>query len=179
MPLEKAYVGARHIGLKITFLRNDGSPLDLSSASMSARIQNLAPGGSTVASDGIYTVLAGASLSISAAANSIPIALTIANHGLVNGTTVKVAGGLGLTNMNGLWFINVLDINTIQLNGSVGNGTYTGGGVLTPNVSQFQWAYGAADLAAAGNFEIQFKALYGDGSFELSQVETWQVAPAI
>jgi hypothetical protein len=44
---------------------------------------------------------------------------------------------------------------------------------------QFTWAYGTNDVAAAGHYEVQFKATYGDGKFDLSFIETWRVEKAL
>ncbi len=65
------------------------------------------------------------------ATNTSPIQITAAGHGLVNGNYVVIDGVLGNTAANGLHPISVINANTFSLNGSVGNGTYSGGGTWT------------------------------------------------
>lgn len=43
----------------------------------------------------------------------------------------------------------------------------------------FDWAYSAADVAAAGAYRVQFVATYGDGLNDKTLVEKWVVEPAI
>lgn len=62
-----------------------------------------------------------------------PIVITTsANHGYVTGDRVRIAGVLGNTNANGHWTITVNNMmpNQFSLNGSTGNGAYTGGGTV-------------------------------------------------
>jgi hypothetical protein len=51
--------------------------------------------------------------------------------------------------------------------------------ITSPTGGQFTWAYGTNDVAAAGHYEVQFKATYGDGKFDLSFIETWRVEKAL
>jgi hypothetical protein len=51
--------------------------------------------------------------------------------------------------------------------------------ITSPIEGQFTWAYGTGDVAAAGHYEVQFKATYGDGKFDLSFIETWRVEKAL
>lgn len=60
---------------------------------------------------------------ISAATNEDPVVCTIANHGFTNGDTVLVVGATGLTTINGINTITVIDTNTFSIPVS-GNGTY-------------------------------------------------------
>lgn len=66
---------------------------------------------------------------VTAASNATPIAVTTsAAHGLSTGQQAIIQGVLGNTNANGTWTLTVTGANTFTLNGSTGNGAYTGGG---------------------------------------------------
>lgn len=39
----------------------------------------------------------------------------------------------------------------------------------------FQWSFSAADVATAGRYEVQFKATYGSGLYDVSFPERWVV----
>lgn len=74
-------------------------------------------------------------LAISNVSNGTPIQVTTASaHGLATGDTVTVLGALGVPAANGTWTITVLGANSFTLNGSVGSGTYLGGGVIEGGV---------------------------------------------
>lgn len=71
------------------------------------------------------------------ASNTTPIVITSTNHGLTNGTKVYVVGAKGNTNANTPtsgpnkdkpWTIGNVTVDTFELVGTSGNGTYTGGG---------------------------------------------------
>lgn len=72
-------------------------------------------------------------LAISAATNATPIVITIPAHGVPVGdvTTVTVTGVIGNTGANGTWVAEAVTATTLKLRNSVGNGTYTSGGVAT------------------------------------------------
>jgi hypothetical protein len=65
---------------------------------------------------------------ITGATNAGPIVITSNGHGLANNARVNITGVTGNTNANGDWVITVVDANNFSLNGSNGNGNYTGGG---------------------------------------------------
>lgn len=68
---------------------------------------------------------------ISGATNAAPIVVhTGVSHGLSSGNVVSIEGVLGNTAANGVWTITVVDATHFSLNGSSGNGAYTGGGQL-------------------------------------------------
>jgi hypothetical protein len=67
---------------------------------------------------------------IAAATNATPIVITCTTHGYSTGDTVVVSAAAGNTNANGTWEITVSDANTFSLNGSAGNATYTGSGLV-------------------------------------------------
>ena len=77
--------------------------------------------------------------SVTGASDASPIVITSPNNGLVTGETVSVGGVLGNTSANGTFTITVLNANQFQLNGTTGNGTYTGGGewAYSPNNSSY------------------------------------------
>jgi hypothetical protein len=66
---------------------------------------------------------------ISDASNETPIKITATAHGFSTGNQVIVSGVLGNTNANGGYLATVVDVNSFTLDGSTGNGTYTGGGI--------------------------------------------------
>lgn len=64
-----------------------------------------------------------------------PIVITTSStQGLVSGDVLTVSGVLGNTAANGTFAITVIDGTTFSLNGTVGNGDYTGGGQWSRNV---------------------------------------------
>jgi len=66
---------------------------------------------------------------ISNATNAAPIQITTTvAHGYVTGQSVSIADVSGNTAANGTWIITTSGGTTFTLNGSVGNGAYTGGG---------------------------------------------------
>jgi hypothetical protein len=74
------------------------------------------------------------------AANGSPIGITTVNHQLTSGQQVIIAGANGNTNANGSWTVTVTGPNTFTLNGSVSNGTYSGGGTWsTTYVTDLQY----------------------------------------
>jgi hypothetical protein len=50
--------------------------------------------------------------------------------------------------------------------------------IVTAASGIFSWAYAAGDVDAAGEFEVQFKADYGGGLYDLSFAEPWLVVAA-
>ena len=65
---------------------------------------------------------------LTAASNTSPIVITSPGHGLFTGNFVVIDGVLGNTAANGFYRITRLTSDTFQLDGSTGNGNYTGGG---------------------------------------------------
>jgi photosystem II stability/assembly factor-like uncharacterized protein len=68
---------------------------------------------------------------ISGASNTSPIQITSTGHGLATGHFVVVNGVAGNTAANGMFRVSVTGSNTFTLEGSAGNGAYTGGGTWT------------------------------------------------
>lgn len=90
------------------------------------------------ADDHMYQASYNNGYTVSAATNTSPIAITnSAQHGYTTGQIVTITGAVGNTAANGTWVITVTGLTTFTLNGSTGNGTYTGGGVtyLDGNIS--------------------------------------------
>lgn len=108
-------------------------------------------------------------LSIPAATNTAPIVITTpTTHGLITGMQIQISGiqhtqtvpppPLVESSANGIFTITVITPFTFSLNGSVGNGTYLGGGEYTflvgpavadgdallgsPLVARIQWGVG-------------------------------------
>lgn len=105
--------------------------LDVNTVNLPVRFVN------TYTSGGTLTQLGNA---IENASNAAPIVITTTGHGLTNGQLVKVDGVGGNTTANGTWTVNVLDADTFELNGSIDNGTYNGGGVWITGVSTLTYS---------------------------------------
>lgn len=73
-------------------------------------------------------------LVISGATNTTPIVLTTVPHGQPLGylTWMEVTGVTGNAGANGSWVTEALSPTTLKLRASIGNGTYSGGGLATP-----------------------------------------------
>lgn len=88
----------------------------------------------------VSTAATGPVVSITAATNANPgVVTTGANHNLVVGQPVTIAGVLGMAQINGAWTVNTVPTSTsltLALNGVPVNttafGVYTSGGTLTP-----------------------------------------------
>lgn len=65
---------------------------------------------------------------VTGAQNASPVVITAEAHGYETGDTIDVYGVTGTKAANGTWTITVVDGNRISLNGSTGDGAYTGGG---------------------------------------------------
>jgi uncharacterized delta-60 repeat protein len=115
---------------------------------------------------------------ITNATNTGPIVITSANHNLISGTQVTISGVGGNTNANGTFAVTVVDKNTFFLNGSTGNGAYTGGGTWTVTsdkawnfaVARLDAVNGLLDSSFAGKGIVSldfFQALFGGRSYGL------------
>jgi hypothetical protein len=90
----------------------------------------VAPSSPSTTSQGSPVLLGATALIISGATNASPIALQYSGGTITNGETVVVSGVLGNYAANGTFVATVVDGSHVTLNGSVGNGTYTGGGQI-------------------------------------------------
>src|SRR5262249_18622792 len=88
------------------------------------------------------------------ATNASPIVITSANHRLTTGAQVVINGVVGNTAANGTFTISVVDANRFSLNGSSGNGAYTGGGV-------WQWLSVAPGVRSALRGQSLARNMYG------------------
>jgi hypothetical protein len=68
---------------------------------------------------------------VTGATDTSPIQLTLKNHQLLTGATIKVVNVGGQTGANGVWVIDVIDANTVSLRDSFTSDVYTGGGTWT------------------------------------------------
>lgn len=69
-----------------------------------------------------------ASKSITNATNTSPIVITSTGHGLATGNTITIVNVGGNGAAKGTFVVTVIDANSFSLNGSSGDGAYTGGG---------------------------------------------------
>lgn len=77
-----------------------------------------------------FTTVSSAGFTITNATNASPIVITTSTpHGFVTGQIVNIGGVQGNLNANGTFTITLLTGTTFSLDGSVGNGVYTGGGI--------------------------------------------------
>jgi hypothetical protein len=84
---------------------------------------------------------------VEGATNATPIVITSTAHGFSNGDLVAITGVGGNTAANGNFAISSVAANTFELDGSVGNGAYTSGGLFwRRSASEFIDAYSAARL---------------------------------
>jgi hypothetical protein len=75
---------------------------------------------------------------VTGASNATPIVITTGSTGqLQNGMQVTIAGVNGNTAANGTFTVSNVTATTFQLDGSAGNGTYTGGGKWRAPVPQY------------------------------------------
>ncbi len=123
---------------------------------------------------------------ITGATNAAPIQITSANHGLANGDRVAIADVTGNTAANGNFTVTVSSPSAFTLNGSAGNGDWTGGGRVVacapaePNCSaenrrtdfsRYKSVANATDSAARGfvkpanRFDVVAGQAYQAGSF--------------
>lgn len=69
---------------------------------------------------------------ITGASNAAPILVTTATgHGVIDVSWGTIAGIIGNVAANGGWILEPVTATQLRLRGSVGNGTYAGGGTLT------------------------------------------------
>lgn len=131
-------------------------------------------GGAPTAKSGTATV--------TAATNASPIVLTATGHGLAEYDLVNVTSVGGNTAANGVWFVHVVDANTVNLLGSTGNAAYTSGGIITKTALVYapvdaQPSFSAYSYRAPGS--PAQRALSGavakTGTFHLNEdIATWQ-----
>jgi hypothetical protein len=71
--------------------------------------------------------------SIFSISNASPIVVTLSgvNAMVINGEQVKIAGAAGNTAANGTWAVTGIDLISFSLDGSTGNGSYSGGATIT------------------------------------------------
>lgn len=80
--------------------------------------------------------LAGSTIGVVSITKANPgVVVTDLNHGYATGQVVEINGALGMTAVNGVPFtVTVVDEKTFSIGvDTTGYGTYTGGGVVTPN----------------------------------------------
>jgi hypothetical protein len=104
-----------------------------------------------------YLIQFDAQLTITDATNANPIVVTTAlDHGLATGASVTITRVAGDTAANGTFTITVTSPTTFSLNGSAGNGAYTGGGQVAASGMTVETARDALFLRRP---EIQYVGL--------------------
>jgi hypothetical protein len=86
-----------------------------------------------------------------------PIQITANNHGYKTGQKIIIVGVGGITAANGNWTVTVIDPNTFTLNGSIGSGTYTSGGVAV----NLDWGGCHVWISPDNQNYVQVGAMYG------------------
>jgi hypothetical protein len=86
-----------------------------------------------------------------------PIQITANNHGYKTGQKIIITGVGGVTAANGNWTITVIDPNTFTLNGSIGSGAYTSGGVAV----NLDWGGCHVWISPDNQNYLQVGAMYG------------------
>lgn len=110
------------------------------------------------------------SWTVTGATNASPIVLTLsASHTFKVGQRVycfgftgNTAPNIGLGGVTGEWTVQAVSSTTVTLQGSTGNGTYTGGGTIARRFSNVA-AWAAGTTALGGNIEVG--ELYDDADF--------------
>ena len=78
---------------------------------------------------------------VTGASNTAPITITTSEaHGFVTGDTVTVRDIEGNTAANGSWTVTAPNDTTLVLDGSEGNGRYTGGGTVATGDLLYRWS---------------------------------------
>lgn len=96
-----------------------------------------------------YHLTSGGDNAVTGATNATPIVVTCTNS-YSNGDFVYIQGVAGNTAANGLWQISSVSGTAFTLDGSVGNGAYTSGGVASKRkvlVFQATFGTGSANFA--------------------------------
>jgi hypothetical protein len=86
-----------------------------------------------------------------------PIQITATNHGYKTGQKTTISGVGGITVANGTWTVTVVDPNNFTLNGSIGSGTYSSGGVA---VNQ-DWGGASVWISPDNSNYVQLGKMYG------------------
>ena len=114
-----------------------------------------------------------------AASNASPIAVTVTAHGYLTGDQVRIDLAAGNTAANGIWTITKIDANNFSLNGSTGNGAYTGSGIakrlsggLTPSEE-----VGNIVIIVAGTGRKQRKKIASNTATAVTVDSDWLIAP--
>lgn len=110
-------------------------------------------GTSALQTPGGFATSMNVSYTISSATNATPIVITTTStNALVTGQQVVISGVGGNTAANGTFQITVVTNTTFQLNGTVGNGGYTGGGTVNTTPYQFPLSFTEGNtVLAVGN----------------------------
>ncbi|HEX6827143.1 MAG TPA: hypothetical protein VF077_12570 [Nitrospiraceae bacterium] len=118
-------------------------------------------------------------LAVSDASNTTPIFVTTATpHGIVDVSIVTVFGATGNLAANGTWVVDATSPTILRLRGSVGSGTYAGGGNVA-QVSSFQPIAELTNVQDAGVMADLVDASAHDGSGWSSRVPTLLSSSAI
>lgn len=98
---------------------------------------------------------------VSGATNRSFIDVTSRNHGLTNGSKVRVAGVLGNTGANGDYTVTVISEHVFRLNNAVSTGAYTSGGT---------WIRLVGSSPAAGSTARQIAGVVNSSAIDVTVV---------
>jgi hypothetical protein len=82
------------------------------------------------------------------------VRISAPNHGLTNGDAITVNNVGGTTEANGVWYITLIDANTIELNGSQFVHAFTGGGTLNGRIPTFHRGISAGHASVTSGGKI-------------------------
>lgn len=121
-------VSVRQVGGQWEVLCGGGDPYQVAYAIFSSGVDIAILTGSVLSINGVYGV---------GITNANPgVVTTILNHGFATGQVVNITGVVGMTGINNVPFtITVISPTTFSIGiDTTGNGTYSSGGVVTPNL---------------------------------------------
>ncbi len=114
--------------------------------------------------------LLGTGGSITGATNTGPIRITTSGaHGLTDGDIVRIEGTTGNTGCIATWEVTVISSTEFDLDGSYGDGDYTGGGTWTPGIDEVIYS----DIPVPTNSKVVRKQILRntDGQFTTFYVD--------
>jgi hypothetical protein len=91
---------------------------------------------------------------ITGATGTTTVTITATAHGFTTGDEITVGGLVGFAGAHGIWGITVSDADSFVLNGAVGTGTYSSGGVAVKSSEQFSEVQKRDRIESVGNVSV-------------------------